>query len=128
MAGSRPQTAAQKRSDVALFKEFESAAEQDVKELAQKFTCDAVRTLVKLMKGTKTPPGVKRQCAIDILNQAWGRPDSRNDSDIVSKGLVINIVKLASGTVETIEAVDVVDISEAIDVAEMIVDAKAIGP
>ena len=119
----KAQTAAQKKSDAALFREYEAATDQDIKELAQSFTCDAVRTLVQIMKGTKTPPGVRRQCAMDILHQGWGRPDSRNDGDVVSKGLTINIIKLSTGVVETIHSdVSIPELVEAVDVAKVIAE------
>jgi hypothetical protein len=111
-------------SDVAVAKAFESAEKDEVRDLARKHTPEAIKTLVKLMKAPKTPPGVKRQCAMDLLSQGWGRPDSRSDSGGVTaeaRGLVINILKLSTNTVERIEGGgDVFDVVEALDVAKAI--------
>lgn len=125
MAGTSRKT----QADVALFNAYEEASEQNVKELARSFTCDAVRTIVRIMKNTKATPGVRRQCAMDILNQGWGRPDSRDDRGAGASGLTINIVKLSTGVVETIRSdIDAVDVTEALDVAKLIAEQKEATP
>jgi hypothetical protein len=68
---------------------------------------------------------VKRACAADILSQGWGRPDSRSDSGGVTAekaGLVINILKLSTGTVESVthKGEEMMEVVEAMDVAKMI--------
>lgn len=113
-------------SAVAVAKEYEKAEKQEVRDLARKHTKDAIRTLVKLMKAPRTPPGVKRQCAMDLISQGWGRPDSRADSGGVTAekgGLIINILRLSTNTVETIhDGADIsnADLIEDVDVARMI--------
>ncbi len=110
-------------SDVELFDSYEKGEQIQVRQLAQKHTVDAVRTLVKLMKGSRTPPGVKRQCAMDILAQGWGRPDARGDGGEQNKGgLTINILKLSTGMVESVEVnnSEMHEIQSAVDVAEII--------
>lgn len=108
-------------SDTEMFAEFEKADMQEVRKLARLHTRDAIKTLVKLMKAPKTPPGVKRACAADILAQGWGRPDARGDSNAGQGGITINVLKLATGVVEQIvtntpesKSLKGVDISEAI--------------
>ena len=102
-------------------RDFQVDAKINVRELARKHTSAALNTLVRLMKAPKTPAGVKRQCAADILSQGWGRPDSRADSGGVHAekgGLTINIMKLSTGQIETITAKnDGMDVIEAIEVA-----------
>lgn len=105
------------RSDSSVTKAYEKAERQEVRDLARQHTKSAMNTLVKLMKAPKTPPNVKRQCAMDILSQGWGRPDSRADSGGITaeaRGLVINILKLTDNTVERIanltDTVEIVDI------------------
>lgn len=110
-------------SDVALFDTYEKGERAGVRELARTHTVEAIKTLVRLMKAPKTPAGVKRQCATDILSQGWGRPDARGDGgDVGSKGLVINILKLSTGVVEQIVATnpEYEHVIEAVDVANLI--------
>jgi len=112
-------------SNAEVFDAFDKSEKAEVRELARKHTVDAIKTLVKLMKGPRTPPGVKRQCATDILSQGWGRPDSREDSGGITKekaGITINILKLSTGTVESVthKGEALMDVVEAIDVAEAI--------
>jgi hypothetical protein len=114
-------------SDLALAKAYTSADKEQVRDLARSHTDSAIKTLVKLMKAPKTPAGVKRQCAMDILSQGWGRPDSRSDSGGITaeaRGLVVNILKLSTNTVETTisDREDAIDIAEAVDMATMIAD------
>lgn len=107
-AGSPPSQVAV-RSDKAIAKAYEKAEKDEVRELARQHTKAAMNTLVRLMKAPKTPANVKRQCAMDILSQGWGRPDSRADSGGITaeaRGLVINILKLSTNTVERIENID----------------------
>lgn len=114
-------------SSVAVAKAYEDAHDAEVRDLARQHTKDAVSTLVRLMKGKRTPAGVKRQCAMDIIAQGWGRPDSRADSGGVSaqaRGLTINILKLSTGTVEKIHTNSEVagDVLDAADVARLIAE------
>jgi hypothetical protein len=107
-------------------KAYEAAEREEVRDLARQHTKSAVNTLVRLMKAPKTPPGVKRQCAMDILSQGWGRPDSRADSGGVmaqARGLTINILKLSTNTVEQLSNNDdAIDVVEATDVARLIAE------
>lgn len=116
-----------KSSSSAVVKAYADAERDEVRDLARTHTKAAVGTLVKLMKAPKTPPGVKRQCAMDILSQGWGRPDSRADSGGVTaqqRGLTINILKLSTNTVETLKSGDdAIDIVEATDVARVIAES-----
>ena len=111
-------------SKLAVVEDFVNAEKAEVRDIARLHTKDAIKTLVKLMKAPKTPAGVKRQCAMDLISQGWGRPDSRADSGGVTaekSGLTINILRLSTNTVETIHddrAVE--DVVEAVDVARMI--------
>jgi hypothetical protein len=110
-------------SDSELFDTYEKAEVSQVRSLARAHTIDAINTLVTLMKAPRTPPGVKRQCAADILAQGWGRPDARGDGgDHKSSGLVINILKLSTGVVQQVAAGGEVmqDVQEAVDVAGLI--------
>jgi hypothetical protein len=115
-----------KSSGSAVVKAYQEAERDEVRELARNHTKSAVNTLVRLMKAPKTPAGVKRQCAMDILSQGWGRPDSRADSGGVlpeARGLTINILKLSTNTVETLKSGDdAIDIVEATDVARVIAE------
>jgi hypothetical protein len=82
----------------ALFDAYADASMEEVRALCRVHTKDAVATLVRLMKAPKTPPGVKRACAKDILDQGWGRPDARGDGASLGSGIVINVVKLSGDT------------------------------
>jgi hypothetical protein len=109
-------------SDAALFEAYETADVNEVKKLARMHTRDAINVLVKLMKAPKTPAGVKRACASDILTQGWGRPDARGDTAADKGGITINIMKLSTGVVEQITTgnEDRMVISEAVSVAKTI--------
>jgi hypothetical protein len=111
-------------SDRELISSFEKGEVMEVRRLARKHTLTAINTLVKLMKAPKTPAGVKRQCAKDLLDQAWGRTESRPETgEHKSGGLVVNIMRLSTGVMEQIVApttTEMVDVTEAIDVAKMI--------
>ncbi len=110
-------------SDVALFDHYEKGEKAGVRELARTYTHEAIKTLARLMKAPKTPAGVKRQCATDLLSQGWGRPDARGDGgDVGSKGLTINILRLSTGVVEQITATndEMDDVINAVDVANLI--------
>jgi hypothetical protein len=97
--------------DAELVNAFEKGLDVHVREPARAHTKDAIKTLAKLMKGTKTPPNVRRQCAQDLLSQAWGRPDAREDTSgqHTTQGLTVNIIRLFDGSQKTIE----VDIEQA---------------
>lgn len=78
-----------------------------VRELAQAHTEAAIATLASIMKNKKNAPNVRRQCAVDILNQGWGRPDSRTGEGGdkgTQRGLTINILKMRTG--KTVKALD----------------------
>jgi hypothetical protein len=111
-------------SAVSVANAYKKAEKDEIRDLARSHTKAAVQTLARLMKAPKTPPGVKRQCAMDLISQGWGRPDSRADSGGVTAekaGLTINILRLSTNTVETIRNDnDVQDVVEAVDVARMI--------
>jgi hypothetical protein len=115
-------------TDVDVVHAYEEAEKLEVREYARGFCNEAIKTLVKLMRGSKTPPSVKRQCATDILSQGYGRPDSRSDSGGVTAekaGLTVNILKLSTNTVERIEGPsDAIDVIEAMDVAKAIVESQ----
>jgi len=92
-----------------------------IQELLDKNAPDAVRVLVRLMKTRKVPPSVRRQCAVDILNQRFGRPEQR--AQPVERGrLVINVVRLSSGQTQSIDLGPSValDVDEALRLAETI--------
>jgi hypothetical protein len=116
--------------DKALFDAYKESDQESVRDLARQHTNLAIDTLVKLMKGPKTPPGVKRACAADILNQGWGRPDSRDGGGDTNKGLIINILKLSTGVVEssTHEGKEFLQVVDAIDVAKAISDGVEVAP
>jgi len=111
-------------TDAQLFDQYEKGEKIQVRQLAQKHTVEAIKTLVKLMKGPRTPPGVKRQCAMDILTQGWGRPDARGDSSEKQGGLTINILKLSTGVMESVPVsnAEMTDVMQAVDVAQLIAD------
>jgi hypothetical protein len=116
-------------TDVEVMDAYKEGSKAEVRDMARKYTGDAIKTLVKLMKGPRTPPGVKRQCATDILSQGWGRPDSRADDGGVTKqqaGLTINILKLSTGTVESLshQGDELMDVIEAKELAAQIEEAK----
>jgi len=109
--------------DHELFAHYEEATREDVRNVARRYTRDAIQVLVRLMTGTKTPPSVKRQAATDILNQGWGRPDQRGDGgDAKSAGITINILKLSTGTVESVIAGD----SESMEILDAVAVAKSL--
>lgn len=117
-----------KLSKADLAKSFEQRLHSEVREVAQVHTRTAIETLVHLMKDEATPPGVRRQSAIDVLSQGWGRPDSRTDSGGdkgTARGLTVNILKLSSGMTERIDATseDAKAIIEAVDVAAAVEEA-----
>jgi hypothetical protein len=106
-------------SAVAVEKAYIQAEKDEVRELARSHTKAAVNTLVRLMKAPKTPAGVKRQCAMDLIAQGWGRPDSRADSGGMTaeaRGLTINILRLSTNTVETLHS----DTQDALEVASQV--------
>lgn len=114
-----------KLSKADLAKTFESRLHSEVREVAQKHTGLAINTLVELMKDDDTPPGVRRQSAIDVLSQGWGRPDSRTDAGGdkgTARGLTVNILKLSTGMVEKVisGADEADDVAEALQLAESI--------
>lgn len=109
--------------DTALIGAFEAGTKEDVRNLARSYTRDAIKTLVKLMKAPKTPAGVKRQCATDILAQGWGRPDARNDTDgAAKKGITVNILKLSTGVMDSFEQTspELAEAVEAMEIADFI--------
>ena len=114
-----------KLTKAELGKTFEQRLHSEVREVAQEYTKEAIETLVTLMKGKDTPPGVRRQSAIDVLAQGWGRPDSRTDGGGdrgTARGLTVNILKLSTGVKESFDATssEAETIIEAIDVATAI--------
>jgi hypothetical protein len=108
-----------------LFEAYADASMEEVRDLCRQHTKDAVATLVRLMNAPRTPPGVKRACAKDILDQGWGRPDARGDGASLGSGIVINVIKL-SGRVEKIthNSHEMETIAEAREIAKAI----ALGP
>ncbi len=110
--------------DAELVDAFEQGLDTHVRNPARQHTEAAIKTLAKLMKGTKTPANVKRQCAQDLIAQAWGRPDAREDTSgqRTGQGLTINIVRLYDGSTQPIE----VDIEQAKQIAAS-VDASING-
>jgi hypothetical protein len=113
------------KADCALIEAYKAESIEDVRAIARTHTKDAIGTLVKLMKAQKTPAGVKRQCAMDLLSQGWGRPDARGDGgDNRANGLVINILKLSTGVIEQVSGSneDSMQVLEAMNIAEAIVN------
>jgi hypothetical protein len=108
-------------SNDELFGDFADADVDAVRRLARSHTRDALGTLVKLMKAPKTPAGVKRACATDILNQGWGRPDARAD-DSAPTGITVNILKLSTGVTEQIISPG----ANSAEIAEAVATAKTI--
>lgn len=109
--------------DAELIESYEEGEKIEVRELARRHTKEAIQCLLKLMRAPKTPAGVKRQCAADIINQGWGRPDARGDGgDRQASGLTINILKLSTGIMEQITTSneEMIDVHEAMDVATLI--------
>jgi hypothetical protein len=112
-----------KKEETALVEAFEAGSKDQVRDLARVHTRAAINTLVRLMKAPKTPSGVKRQCAADILAQGWGRPDARGGNENVQqKGLVINILKLSTGVVESMthNSTEMAEVMDAVEVANLI--------
>ena len=119
-------------SAAAVVKDYAKAEKQEVRDLARSHTKAAINTLVRLMKAPRTPPGVKRQCAMDLISQGWGRPDSRADSGGVtaqSAGLTVNILNLTTGTAERIASLadNTPELIEAVDV-ERVIESGAADP
>jgi hypothetical protein len=118
-----------KSSSSEVVEAYQEAEREEVRELARTHTKSAVNCLVRLMKAPKTPAGVKRQCAMDILSQGWGRPDSRADSGGIKpqeRGLTINILKLSTGTIETTKSgSDTIEIVADTEVARAIAESVA---
>ena len=104
--------------DKALQAAFDDGLEVELRKLARTHTSDAIGTLATLMKGKKVPPNVKRQSAMDLLAQGWGKPDAREDTggQKTGAGLTIVIQRLYDGGKTTID----VDVSEAKRIAETI--------
>jgi hypothetical protein len=84
--------------DVSLVNAFESGLNSQVREAARKHT-----------------PNVRRQSAMDLLSQAWGRPDAREDTggQKTANNLTIVINRLYDGGQDTID----VDITAAKEIA-----------
>ncbi len=82
------------------------ASEQAPAELAREHTAEAVSTLANIMRNTKAPAGVRRQAAMDLLAQGWGRPESREADRVADRGLTINILKIATGETRRVFGVD----------------------
>ena len=114
-----------KKGDDALIGAFESGLENQVRSAARAHTSAAIGTLATLMKGKTIPPNVRRQSAMDLLSQAWGRPDAREDAAGQKKGSSLTIVinRLFDGKQETIE----MDIANAKSIAAS-VDAMSEDP
>jgi hypothetical protein len=76
---------------------------EGVRLLAREHSAAAVRVLVKLMNGRKTPAAVRRQAAIDLI--ALGHPETKagQDQPVGRSGIVVNILRMADGLLKTIE-------------------------
>jgi hypothetical protein len=101
--------------DVSLVNAFESGLNSQVREAARKHTSKAISTLATLMNGKKVPPNVRRQASMDLLSQAWGRPDAREDTggQKTANNLTIVINRLYDGGQDTID----IDITAAKEIA-----------
>ncbi len=106
--------------DAELVSQFTEDLNKNVRDPARKYTASALSTLNSLMKNTKTPPNVRRTCAMNILDQGWGRPDAREDTggQRDQGGLTINVLRLYDGAQRTIGVGGVqADVKEAIEIA-----------
>lgn len=97
---------------------FEESAKQDVRDMARVHTDEAIMTLVTIMRNKKNPPGARRAAAKDILDQGWGRPDSRGEQNTGNTGVTIIINKLSTGETRHIAGFD--------EVRNDIIDAEAV--
>lgn len=68
----------------------------EARALAAAHTPEAINVIVRMMKSTKTPPSVRRACAMDLLNYAHGPSGLDRDERTQTQrtGLTINILRL----------------------------------
>jgi hypothetical protein len=52
----------------------------DVRELAKKYTAEAVETLAKIMRSEEAPPAARTAAASALLDRAYGRPAQAVDA------------------------------------------------
>lgn len=87
---------------------FEDGEQIQLTDLARAHTGEAISTLVKVMKSTKSPANAKVSAATRILEFAHGRAAQSETAGPKSGGLTINILKLSDGqrSEQVIDAVD----------------------
>ena len=49
---------------------------EEVRELARCYTQEAIEAQVSVMRDTEAPPAARVSAAENILNRAWGKPES----------------------------------------------------
>ncbi len=109
-------------TNAELAETFEANQLDYVKKLARAHTADAIRVLARIMKSTAktTPVPSKIAAAKAILEYGYGRPGSqyqpRAASEAGGPGVVVNILKVASGEQERVE----VDITPAESAARVL--------
>jgi hypothetical protein len=54
----------------------------DVRELAKKYTAEAVQTLAKIMRSEDAPPAARTAAATALLDRAYGRPATSVDAQV----------------------------------------------
>ena len=61
----------------------------EVRELARRYTKEAVATLVDIMQNPKAPPAAKVRAAEVLLDRGWGRPQQQLE---IQEAAGLNIV------------------------------------
>lgn len=107
-------------SDKQVAEAFDQGAKEGVRDKARKYTDSAIRTLASIMRNTKNAPGVRRAAAMNLLDQAWGRPDARGEQVTGGGGgITIVINKLSTGEMEKVQVREIAeDVVEAAQVVE----------
>lgn len=90
----------------------------EARRLASSYAPDAVEVIAELMLSKKTAPGVRRQCAMDLVAISGGMASTRGEAD-GGRSLTVNILKLSEQSEDGF-AVEVEELREVVgDIVEL---------
>jgi hypothetical protein len=64
----------------------------DYQKLAKRYSLVALRRLFRLMEHVETDPEVRRKCAVNLLDRAWGKPTESVQLNATGQSLVTVVV------------------------------------
>jgi hypothetical protein len=65
---------------------------EDYQKLAKRYSLVALRRLFRLMEDAATDPEVRRKCAVNLLDRAWGKPTESVELNASGQSLVTVVV------------------------------------